>query len=411
MIEEMIGRLPEAWRGLAEVLAAPIAWVPGLQRALIDFFLHSPSGWAAAAKYVFLLFPVMLMVAAIWCTQLAIYTLPFRSGRGRFVSMMLLAWWDAARVVWMYWIGLVRLAGVIVGWGLGLGQLAVRLVTGLLRQVVSAPFTMTSAMTRSYFQPGVPWIAFVMLLFWCVLEAAVFTYTLQPTISEVLADIVGSDDVPRLTVPVLYLLLLMLIMGSFACVQAFVEAVRAREFKFVVQIVLVEVFVMFFEVMFLYRELIDSLTPWIAQETGVRMGLASTLALATFGWLGIRGMTWFLFARYGTPPLLAFIARQPIAGSEAAGPVAAVAGPGAWWRAPLEEFKREITWLHDKSDEVLEYFALPVLHLLAAALNFATILIVARPVFSLPFRALKEVTETRDLLTVMHLTPRKQASA
>jgi hypothetical protein len=410
MIEDMIARLPEAWRDLAALAAAPIAWVPRLQQVLLDFFMASSSPWLAAVKYVLLVFPALLAIVAVWCTQLALYTLPFRAGRARFVSVMLLAWWDTARMAWMYWVGIIRLLGVAAGWLLGLAHLAVRLVAGLVRQAVGAPLAMTSVMTRSYLQPGVPWVAFVMLVFWCALEAAIFAYTLFPTIAEVLADMVGTDEVPRLTGPILYVLLLMVIMGSFACVQALVDAVRKREMKFVVQIVLVELFVMFFEVMFLYRELVDSITPWIAQETGVRMGLASTLLLSAFGWTGIRGMTWFLFGRYGTPPLLAFIAREPIAHAAEPAMVPGVVARGAWWRPAVEDFKTEVAWLHARGDEMLEYLALPVLHLLGAALNFATILTSGRPVFSLPFRNLKEVTETRDLLVGAHLQPRKQAS-
>jgi len=410
MIERIMARLPEGLRELIELMMAPIAWVPRLQEMLLGFFFDSNSAWTAAVKYVFLLFPLLLGLVAIWCTQLSVYTLPFRSGRGRFVSLQLLAWWDAARVVWLYWVGIVRFSGVAVGWTLALGNLALRLVAGLVRQLMLAPFSMTGLMTRSYFQPGVPWVAFVMLVFWCSLEAAVFTYTLRPTISEVLGDLVGSEDIGRFAGPILYLMLLLLIMGSFACVQALVDAVRKREVKFMAQIIMVELFVMFFEVMFLYRELVDAITPWIAQHTGIQMGLGFTLSLASFGWMGIRGMTWFLFGQYGTPPLLAFIARQPIAHAEA--PVPAVeSAPTGWWRTAMSDFRGEVNWLHAKSDELLELLALPVLHLLGAALNFAMILTAARPVFNLPFKGLKEVTETRDVLaTTLHLQPRKQAS-
>jgi hypothetical protein len=76
----------------------------------------------------------------------------------------------------------------------------------------------------------------------------------------------------------------------------------------------------------------------------------------------------------------------------------------------IDDFKREIGWLHERSEEVLEYLALPVLHLLAAALNFTMILLLARPAFHLPFRALREVTDARDALTALHLAPRKQAT-
>ncbi len=410
MIEQLIAGLPETWRQFATLLALPIAWIPRLQQALLAFFLDPAAPWTMAARYIFLLIPALLALAAVWCTQLALYTLPFRTSRGRLVSMFLLAWWDVARMVWLYWIGLVRLAAVLVGWVLSLAHLVVRLLAGFVRHVAGAPLAMTSMMTRNYLQPGVPWIAFAMLVFWCLLEAAIFSYTLYPTVSEVLADLVGTDEVPRLTSPILFVLLVMLVLGSFACVQALVDAMRRREFKFIAQILLVEVFVMFFEVMFLYRELMDSITPWIAQETGVRMGLASTLLLSAFGWGGVRGMTWFLFGRYGTPPLLAFIARQPIE-TAPAGAVMSPAFAAVWWRLPIDDFRAEIGWLHERGEQLLEYLALPVLHLVGAALNFATILTSGRPVFSLPFRSLKEVTDTREGLAAASLPTRKQVSA
>src|SRR5262249_11246137 len=174
-------------------------------------------------------------------------------------------------------------------------------------------FTMTGRMTQTYFRPGVPWIAFLLLLFWCALEAAIFSYTLHPTVTELLTDLVGGDSgVPRYTTPILYCFLLLLVMGSFASVQTLMDAIKKREWKYIIQMIAVELFVMFFEVMFLYRELIDALTPWISQQTGMKLGLTVTLGLSAFGWIGIRGMTWFLFGQFGTPPLLAFIYRTPI---------------------------------------------------------------------------------------------------
>ena len=143
MIEEMIARLPDAWRELATLLMAPVAWIPRLQQTLLAFFLDASSPWAAAARYVFLLLPALLAVAAVWCTQLSLYTLPFRSSRGRLVSILLLAWWDMARMVWMYWVGLVRLCGVLVGWVLSLAYLGVRLAASVVGQVVGAPLAMT----------------------------------------------------------------------------------------------------------------------------------------------------------------------------------------------------------------------------------------------------------------------------
>ena len=271
MIERIIAKLPEAWRGPAELVAGPIAWVPILQQMMISFFFEAQSSWIAAMKYVFLLFPVFLGVVAVWCTGLSVYTLPFRSGRTRFVSLILLAWWDAALAVWLYWVGMIRVVAVVAGWILGLSRLMIRLVVGFVRDIVGVPFAMSSMLMRGYLQPGVPWLAFVMLLFWCALEAAVFTYTLEPRVAMLVADLTGTDD-SRFTVPVLYLLVLTLIIASFACVQALVDAVRKRDSKFLAQIIGIEIFGAFFEIMFLYRGVVEVTMPWIAKDNAASAG-------------------------------------------------------------------------------------------------------------------------------------------
>lgn len=143
MIDQITARLPEAWRELAELAAAPIAWVPRLQQVLLDFFLDSSSAWSTAAKCIALLFPALLGLAAAWCTGLAVYTLPFRSRRAEFVSTLLLTWWDAARAAWMYWVGLVRLGAVVAGWLVTLAHLMVKLLFDAVRQLVTLPMAMT----------------------------------------------------------------------------------------------------------------------------------------------------------------------------------------------------------------------------------------------------------------------------
>ena len=401
MIDRIIGRLPEAWRGPAELLAAPIAWVPVLQQTLMSFFFEPQPGWMAALKYIFLLFPVLLGVIAVWSTGLSVYTLPFRSGRTRFVSLVLLAWWDAALSVWLYWVGMVRVVGVVLGWALGISRLVMRLTMGFLRDVVGTPFAMSGMLMRGYFKPGVPWLGFMMVLLWGALEAAVFTYTLEPRVTTLVADLSGSDE-SRFAVPILYAFVLALVLASFACVQGLINAVRTKDPRFIAQIIGIEVFAIFFEVMFFYRGLVEVTMPWIARDNG------AAVAVAAVSWLGVRGLTWFLFGQHGTPPLLALIARKPLTEAEMTQPFGMRSEP--FWRLAMEDFRRDLDWLHIKSDEMLELLALPVVHLLGAALNFAMILTASRPVFNLPFRSLKEVTESRDMETTMHLEPRKQVS-
>ena len=402
--------VPERWQEVIDLALAPIAWIPRMQEALIAFFTTPAGPWIMALKYIFLLIPALLAVAAVWITMLSVYTLPFRASRVRYVSMMLLAWWDAARAVCLYWVGVARVAVVAMGWLVTLVALAMRLVLASLRQVLSVPLTMTGRVTLSYVQPGVPWVAFVMLLAWCVLEATVFTYTMLPTVGVVLGELAGETEPSRLLGGLLFVFLLLLVMGSFACLRSLFETLRKREYKFLAQMVLIEILVMFFEVMFLYRQFVDAVTPWIAQETGVVLGFRATMSLAAFGWIGVRAMTWFLFAQYGTTPLLAFIARRPLTDVEAPELFASVPGvtPEVWWRSALDDFKHELHWVHGKGEQLLAYLALPALELLAVGLNFAMMIVASRPAFNLPFHSMKDVTETRELLATFHLTPRKQ---
>lgn len=387
----------------------PIAWILPMQRAILDFFLHSSSPWSAAGKFLFLLFPLLLWLGIIWSTQLSVYTLPFRSNRIKFITTLLLSWWDGARAVWLFWVGLFRLLVVLIGWLFSILRLIVKFIIEAIKQVVVAPFTMTGKMTKSFFRPGIPWVAFMTLIFWCMLEAVIFAYVLFPTISEVLMDIVGTDKPSPLVMPLLFVFLLFIIMGSFAALQALADAVRTKQVKLIIQMTIIELIVMGFEAMFLYRELVDAITPWIVQQTGVRMGIGFTMGVACMGWIAIRGMTWFLFGQFGIVPLLALIARRPVgqAGEEQKQYASDIQEMAQWWRKPIQEFKNEIEWLHKKFNELLEFLTLPILQVLAVILNFFMILLTARPIFNLPFKELKDVMDTRDILIAKNLAPKK----
>src|SRR2546422_4618319 len=88
------------------------------------------------------------------------------------------------------------------------------------------------------------------------------------------------------------------------------------------------------------------------------------------------------------------MAREPVAAPEYAAPDRR--GLLARWRPALEDFRRDIDWLHDKSEQVLELIALPVLQILAAGLNFAMILIAGHAAFGVPFKSLHAATEARS---------------
>jgi hypothetical protein len=149
-----------------------------------------------------------------------------------------------------------------------------------------------------------------------------------------------------------------------------------------------------FEVLFLYRELVDAITPWMAQQ-GFNLGLIGTLAVAFGGWVGVRGMTWFLFGRYGTPALIAVLARETLSHSSSAD----IAPPRQpeFWKAPIAALKAEVDWFKTEAREMFELLTLPVLQLLASGFNFWLVVLLGRPHFTLPFKTLEDVQAATPL--------------
>jgi hypothetical protein len=397
MFESFAQIFPADWHSAVLTLLAPMRLLADWQSTIsLAWTSGHPAGRALA--WVLLLMPALLLAAGMWCTVISLYTLPFRSGRGYFITALLMAWWDAGRTIWLFWTGMLRVLVALVGWVIGSVRFGLLMIKNMLLGLLRSPLTLLDWTSRRYFQPGVPWIAFLILLVWCAIEATIFTFTLQPTLNEVFGSLTGFDPNPNVMTPLLWLFLFMLVAGSFACIQVVTEAVKQKKTATIVQMLVVESAVMFFEVIFLYRELIDAITPWIAQQSGgsVQLGIGATLALASFGWLGVRGMSWFLFGRFGTPALLAILSRQTISQEDGVRIVASPVEPDLW-RAPVNALKAETEWFHEEAKRMFELLSLPVLQLLAAAINFAVVAVQSRPMFALPFKSLEDILATTPM--------------
>lgn len=373
-------------------LAQGFTWILDWEALVFGFTLSGTSAGEIALKSVFLLLPAGVLVAGVWCTMASLYTLPFRSGRGGFLTALLMSWWDAMRSVWFFWAGTIRFAVVLLGWIWGMSRAMIKLIWQTVKGAAASPFAMLDWTSRQYFQPGVPWLAFLLIVLWSAIEATIFTFTLRPTMAELLADIAGYEVNATALSLLLWLFLFPIIAGSFACIQVLNEAIKAKQVGQIISMALVELVVALFEVIFLYRELVDAITPWLAQQ-GLVMGVAGTMGVAFLGWVGVRGMTWFLFGRYGTPALLAVLARQTLTRDQKAADIP-MPPTSDVWRAPIAALKAETEWFKKEAREVFELLSLPVLQLVAAALNFAVVVILGRPAFALPFKSLDQVLAT-----------------
>ncbi len=139
MLVSLQQTLPEQWHQTLHALASGFTWIIDFQRVALPFTFTGDTAAAGAAKAVFLLLPASLLVVALWSTMASLYTLPFRSGRSGFLTVLLMSWWDAGRTIWFYWAGLVRLGVVLVGWIWSLLKLAGTLLWHLLRFLITRP--------------------------------------------------------------------------------------------------------------------------------------------------------------------------------------------------------------------------------------------------------------------------------
>jgi hypothetical protein len=388
---------PEQWSWMLTQLWgwvwSGMSWILDLQQILFGFLFSGTPGMIVL-KAVLLLMPIAILIASMWATMTSLYTLPFRSGRGYFLTALLMSWWDVGRMAWFYWAGMAQFLFVLIGW-IGSGIRAfVRLVWNAIKGALNSPFAILDWTSRRYFKPGVPWLAFMLLILWSAIEATIFTFTLRPTMNELLADLTGFEPNPVMLTAMLYIFLFFLVGGSFACVQALNDAIKTKQYGTIISMTIIEMVVAGFEVLFLYRELVDAITPWMAQQ-GFNLGIIGTLALAFGGWLGVRGMTWFLFGRYGTPALIAVLARETL--SHNGGADLAPPRQPEFWKAPIAALKAEVDWFKKEAHEMFELLTLPVLQLLASGFNFWLVVLLGRPHFTLPFRSLEEVLASTPL--------------
>src|SRR6266705_3989333 len=259
---------------LVQWVVAGFTWIVPIQARILDFVLRGESFWSLAATSVLLFLPAMAVIGGLWLTMAAVYTIPFRLGRSvTLLQSVALAWWDVLRMSWFYWAGLVKFLIVLVGWTWGLLKLSVQLIIGTLKSAITSPLAMLDATSR---RPGVPWPAFFLLIIWSAVEATIFTFTLRPTMSELLADLTGYEVNGFALILILWIFLAIIIAGSFACIQVLNEAIKARQTGNIVFMILVEIAVAMFEVLFLYRELVDAMTSCLAQQ-GIQLCVFGTI--------------------------------------------------------------------------------------------------------------------------------------
>jgi hypothetical protein len=386
--------------GVVAVILSVLFFPTFFQKTFLNFAWGAQDPvWLMTAKRAFLLLPTGALILCLWASIMALLTVVVRQKRVDFIRASLVTWWDFMKSVFSFWGGFLKFFWVLVVSVYGLLRVIVMGLWYILQDILLIPFRFINAVAKNVSAPSVPWIAVFLTFFWCLVEAVIFTYVMTPLVTDTLANLTGGELSETLIRIPLFFFLLFVILGSYAVLSAWVEAIRARNVPAILKITLVEMVAAFVEVLFLYRELVDSLVPWFAQHTAGNfdLGIVGTLSIGFLAWLGVRGLTWFLFASHGVPIITAIIQGSGFKGPEGQKKSAKV-DAFAYTASFFEHFKADGDWVKEKTDELLGAFILPPLQVVSATINFFTLIIASKPLFDLPFKSFRDIMRSREIL-------------
>ena len=389
----MFNEASGAWKLILSVLFFPIF----SQTDFLTFAMGAKDlFWVALMKRLFLLLPALSIILACWVTVPCVLSVVFREQRTEFIITFFLVWFDLGKAIFSFWGGMVKFLFVFVTAVLALLKLIVLGIWVLIQDLFFIPIQLLKNLGVGIFDAGIPWVALVLTLVWCLIEATVFTFVTTPLVMDTLSNLTGESISETLLKIPLFLFLLFLILGSYAVLSTWTDALSSKKIGTIIKIGIIELVALFVEVIFLYREFVDSLVPWFDQHTSgdFQLGIGGTLAIATLAWLGIRGMSWVLFASHGTPLIMAII--------QGSGVMAHSAPHGEKDQLIeirlIEQLRKEFEWALAKGSEVFNAFLIPPLQILAASVNFCTFLFTSIPIFEIPLTKMDQVMSSKGLL-------------
>jgi hypothetical protein len=353
--------------------------------------------WIALLKRLFLILPLLAFIAACWITIAAIFTVIFRPNRQSFLVSLIITWWDMAKSFLLFWAGIFRFVFELFLVLLGLFRIFLMMLWSIVVDIFFFPFKVLAAAVHGIMEASVPWIALVLTLFWCLIEALIFTYVTTPLVTDVLY-VATTRYISETSIQIpLFIFLLFIVLASYAMLESLFETAKKKKVMAIIGMAFVELFVILVEVMFLYREFVDALVPWFAQYSeNFNPGPVVIILVAIGVWFGIRSLTWFLFASKGTPFILKIIRAEKIETGPAPTPrkteyLSATV-------SLMDQIKRESKWMEKKGMDFLNAFLLPPLQVVAAVINFIILLFTARHLFEFPLKNLSDLQASHTLI-------------
>ncbi|HEX6982351.1 MAG TPA: hypothetical protein VF181_06290 [Balneolaceae bacterium] len=373
------------------------------QEAFIEF------AWAAgdplllmSAKRLFLLLPAFAFILGCWITIPAILTVIFRQQRKEFIISLFITWWDLGKAIVSFWGGIFRFLLYLVIALLELVKVVVLGIWSAIQMIVIMPFRLLGQASKKVVGSNVPWIAVFLTLFWVIVETTIFTYVTTPLVVDTLSNITGEQLLMGFVRIPLFTFLFFIVLGSYAVLSTFVDSVKDKDISQILGIGVIEIIVVFVEVIFLYREFVVALVPWFAlYAEDFSIGIAGVLGISVFMWFGIRSISWFLFAEYGTPTIMNVIQGKGLKMEPKTAAKAGTKQEFDFTNGFMDTIKDDVEWVQEKGEQLLEAFMLPPLQVIAAAINFLTLLVSSTHLFDLPFDNIDDIKQSKVLIETL----------
>ncbi|MFQ5709804.1 MAG: hypothetical protein ACE5HO_20305 [bacterium] len=377
--------------GVAKLILSILLFPTFFQEGFIAFAWGAENQlWVMLAKRLFLLLPVAAVILGCWLSVACLLTVLMRPNRQEFVKRLFITWWDLGKSIASFWGGTFKFVFYLFVALIEFLKIALVGLWSLFQEIVLMPFRLLGNIGRRVVGSPVPWIAVCLTLFWCLIEATIFTYVTTPLVVDTFSNITGDNLTESFIRIPLFVFLLFVVLGSYAVLSTFVDSLHKKRVSTIVGIGVIEVVVLFVEVVFLYREFVDALVPWFAQYSeNFELGVFWTLAISTFVWFGVRSLSWFLFAAHGTPTIMAVIQGRGLALTDR--PQPAPVRHSSISDEFVARIKQDLAWAQESGDQLLGSFILPPLQVVAAAINFCMLLISGQHLFELPFKDIEDL--------------------
>jgi hypothetical protein len=391
----------EGTSGLVNMILSVLLFPMHFQGAFIAFAWGAGDPfWIMIGKRILLLLPVFAIIAGCWLSIASSLTVLFRQNRREFVTTLIITWWDLGKAIVSFWGGIINFLFRFLVSMTGMLRILILGLWSLVQEILFLPFRLMRQVSQSIGRSSVPWIAVIMTIFWCLIEAAIFTYVTTPIVIDTFSNITGEQFSENFLRIPLFIFLFFIVLGSYAVLSTFVDTTKKKEYSSILGIGVIEFIVLMVEVVFLYREFVDALVPWFAQYSeNFELGMFWTLAISCFAWFGIRSLSWFLFAAHGTPTLMKIIQGKDVRSGvpEQRPPKEQVSFSNGY----LDSLKENAEWIQAKGEELLQSFMLPPLQVVAATINFFVLLISGHHLFELPLKNFNDVADSKQLFEQM----------